>query len=33
VLQIYNENVYDLLASKSEEDWAKAREALKLQDR
>lgn len=32
-LEIYNENVYDLLASKNEEDWAKAREVLKLQDR
>ena len=32
-LEVYNENVYDLLASRDADDWSKAREALKLQDK
>eukprot|EP00752_Nemacystus_decipiens_P010965 g9745.t2 len=32
-LEIYNENVFDLLAAADADDWAKARTALKLDDR
>ncbi|CAM9682757.1 unnamed protein product [Sphacelaria rigidula] len=32
-LEIYNENVYDLLASSEADDWGRSRTALKLDDR